>query len=170
MTPTGFQLRIRQLAPDDWAEYREIRLAALTESPEAFGSTLARSQQYTEQVWRSHLTTAVTFAAERENDRRLIGIASGLPTATEGAAMLIGMWVSPDARRQGVGEALVRRVIAWAEEQGYRHLELDVTVGNDRAERLYEQCGFTRTGGKDSGNGERQHSTVTMEREVGRGT
>ena len=159
MTERVSPIQILQLTPDDWVAYREIRLAALTESPSAFGSTLAKSQHYTEEVWRSRLTTATTFAAER--DGRLIGIASGLPTAMECTAALIGMWVAPDARRQGIGEALVRRVIAWTEDQGFSHIELEVTIGNHQAEQLYERCGFARTGVEKSDGG--GHITFTME-------
>jgi len=161
-------VRIRRLSPDEWAAYREIRLAALAESPDAFGSSLERSRQYTEEIWRDRLTTAVTFAAEREADRRLLGIASGLPTAIAGTAALIGMWVAPEARRQGIGEALVQRVIAWALEAGVSRLELEVTVGNDRAERLYARCEFARAEQATWHSPEDGHRTITMARAVGK--
>lgn len=159
-------LLIRRLTPDDWEEYREIRLAALTEAPEAFGSNLAREQQFTEEIWRSRLTTAAAFAAEQDGDRRLLGIAAGLPTDMTVAARLIGMWIAPEARRQGVGEALVHQVIAWAQAEGFSWLELEVTTGNTGAERLYERCDFVRTGEKVADDGEREHRTVVMVREV----
>ena len=155
---------IRRLTPDDWAAYREIRLAALAESPEAFGSTLEREQQFTEEIWRSRLTTAATFAAERDDD--LIGIAAGLPTAIAGSAILISMWIAPDARRRGIGEALVLRIISWAQVEGFSRLELEVTTGNSTAERLYERCGFTRNGETMSINTEQEHQTIMMVREI----
>jgi GNAT superfamily N-acetyltransferase len=56
------------------------------------------------------------------------------------------MWVAPGARRSGAGAELVRRVIDWASDSGYRRVELWVTRGNDAAEMLYLRSGFTVTG------------------------
>ena len=61
-------------------------------------------------------------------------------------AELISMWVAPSARRSGAGAELVRHVIEWASESGYRRVELWVTRGNEAAERLYRGLGFTETG------------------------
>lgn len=153
---------IRQLIPDEWERFRDIRLAALIDAPTAFGSTYAQSAAYTEHIWRSRLTTAAMFAAE-EGDR-LIGIAGGLPgQSADAAAVLISMWVDPATRGRGIGEQLVNRVIEWVKAEGFRRLTLWVTVGNDAAERLYTRCGFVPTGQIepiDNGSG---HSEKAME-------
>ena len=61
---------------------------------------------------------------------------------------LVGMWVHPDARGRGVGEALVYAVAQWVEEQGARRICLWVTEENAPARQLYERCGFVMTGGQ----------------------
>jgi GNAT superfamily N-acetyltransferase len=78
----------------------------------------------------------------------------------------VSMWVAPDTRRQGVGDALVQRVIAWAEQAGFTRLELAVTVGNEAAERLYERCGFVRTEPAEWDVPTPGHETFTMRREL----
>ena len=58
---------------------------------------------------------------------------------------LISMFVRPQARGRGVGEALVDAVVAWARRPGR---QLGPPVGDrdqQAARRLYERCGFTVT-------------------------
>ena len=59
----------------------------------------------------------------------------------------VGLTVARDWRGQGVGRALMERVIAWARETGFiTRLELEVLVRNGAAVRLYERLGFQREG------------------------
>lgn len=90
------------------------------------------------------MTARVRFVAEV--DGTVAGTASGGDGDTTGAAALTAMWVDPRFRKQGVGDALVQRVIEWAREAGYGQLFLWVVEGNGSAERLYERNGFRRTG------------------------
>jgi GNAT superfamily N-acetyltransferase len=56
------------------------------------------------------------------------------------------LFVSPNARGEGLGAALLDRAGAWAEEQG-RRLELEVVADErSRAIALYEREGWRRTG------------------------
>jgi ribosomal protein S18 acetylase RimI-like enzyme len=51
------------------------------------------------------------------------------------------MFVAPDAAGKGIGEAIVHALIA--EAGGFVHsLHLTLITGNDRAQKLYERCGF----------------------------
>lgn len=50
--------------------------------------------------------------------------------------------VSEDARRQGVGRALMQAGEAWAREQGMTMLSLDVWSTNERALVFYERLGY----------------------------
>jgi tRNA threonylcarbamoyladenosine biosynthesis protein TsaB len=59
---------------------------------------------------------------------------------------LESMAVRVDARRQGVGAALLREVARWAAERGARRLELEVRAGNLAAIRLYERLGLKAEG------------------------
>jgi ribosomal protein S18 acetylase RimI-like enzyme len=55
------------------------------------------------------------------------------------------LFVSPEARRGGVGRALVIGALDRARERGCRRVELDTNQDNDRAIALYESVGFSST-------------------------
>ena len=61
---------------------------------------------------------------------------------TSPVAYLEGWWVDEDARRQGVGAALVAAGIAWARERGYREMASDALLDNVTSHRAHEALGF----------------------------
>jgi GNAT superfamily N-acetyltransferase len=140
---------MRRLSPDDWAEMRDIRLTALQEAPNAFGSTYAREAAFAETDWRGRLErpTAVTYlAAHTDFADGPVGIAGGYVNPETGLSELVAMWVRPEARGRGVGVELVETVVTWAKSLGVDRIQLWVAEVNPAALKLYERCGFTLTG------------------------
>lgn len=137
-------IELQALAPADWQIWRELRLAALAESPTAFGSRLADWQSADEERWRERLAIlgSVNFVALL--DGRPSGMASGVP-GDDGVPELISMWVSPAARGKGVGDRLVESVAQWARQQGATALRLAVVEDNEKATALYRRNGFADT-------------------------
>jgi ribosomal protein S18 acetylase RimI-like enzyme len=142
-------ISVRRALSDDWQTLRDIRLAALQESPSAFGSTYARESAWPEAKWRDW-----TAESEKATDQILflafdgdqcVGIAGGYDNEGK-TARVIAMWVSPAARGRGIGELLVNAVVDWARSIGREVVDLHVTVGNTAAERLYRRLGFIPTG------------------------
>jgi RimJ/RimL family protein N-acetyltransferase len=90
---------------------------------------------------------AAVFVAER-GDGALVGRLSvgrdPHPASTHVAD--VGLMVALDARRQGVGTALMQAAVDWAREAGVRKLELHVFPWNEAALALYEAFGFEREG------------------------
>jgi ribosomal protein S18 acetylase RimI-like enzyme len=60
--------------------------------------------------------------------------------------LLSDLWVDPDHRGQGVGEALIRGAMQWADQAGWQRLDLWVREDNPPARRLYRKLGFRETG------------------------
>lgn len=136
------------LAPDDWATWRALRLAALAEAPDAFGSRLAdwQGEGDREERWRERLAVPGSHNVVARMDGDPVGMASGVPTADDHVVELISMWVAASARGRGVGDLLVHEVERWARSRGATLLRLDVTDGNQPAAALYERNGFGFTG------------------------
>lgn len=142
------EYRILRAQPTDWQQIRSVRLRALADSPDAFGSTLNEEQQLTDDEWRSRSESPsiARFLAIATGGSGL-GIAVGAPcSGQERTAGLFSMWVAPEARKRRVGVALVQAVIEWAQTEGYRRIILDVGDANTPAIRLYQSCNFVPTG------------------------
>jgi ribosomal protein S18 acetylase RimI-like enzyme len=142
---------VREITADDWELLRDVRLAALSDAPNAFASTYAREAAFTQEKWRGRIGgRSVTFFAQDEpgNGAPADRVPAGLAGVyvEDGAADLVSMWVRPSARGLGVGEALVEAAAAWARARDFGALFLWVTESNEPARRLYERCGFSPTG------------------------
>jgi ribosomal protein S18 acetylase RimI-like enzyme len=136
---------IARLRPGEGARLRAVRLRALADEPDAFGSTLADAERRSAEDWEAQLEALPTFVWH-EGDAD-VGMVRGAPhDADPEAGYLISMWVAPEARGRGVGGALIAEVIAWARGRGLRRLVLDVGAHNGSARRLYERAGFVPTG------------------------
>jgi ribosomal protein S18 acetylase RimI-like enzyme len=139
---------VRATTLDDWQAMREVRLQALRDAPDAFASTYAREIAFEPAEWHRRATRDGSFLAFLPDgelpDGELAGQAGGLEEEP-GVVELISMFVRPQARGHGVGEALVDAVAAWARTRNAASVHLWVTETNKPALRLYERCGFTVT-------------------------
>lgn len=142
-------MELKVLTPDDWREWRELRLLALTEAPYAFGSTLAdwQGEHDTEARWRGRLTE-VPFNVHAAEGGVALGQVSAYVTDDSEVVELISMYVAPSARGTGAGAALVQAVLQWARSRGANAVTLGVTSGNERAVALYARCGFVDDPGR----------------------
>ena len=135
---------VRATALDDWQAMRDIRLQALRDAPDAFGSTHAREVAFAPAEWHRRATRDGSFFAFIPGRAEPAGLAGGYEEEP-GVTELVSMFVRPQARGHGVGEALIDAVAAWAKDQGATSVHLWVTDTNKAAIRLYERCGFTVT-------------------------
>jgi GNAT superfamily N-acetyltransferase len=138
---------VRETAMDDWRALRDIRLTALRDAPDAFGSTYAEQAVFEEADWRRRIARGGTFLAyiPEVNASEPVGLIGGYPEQP-GVVELVSMFVRPRARGRGVGEALIAAVIDWAAARNAASVHLWVTETNKHARLLYERCGFAPTG------------------------
>lgn len=137
-------LQLRRLGVDDWRTFAALRLAALAEAPDAFGSTLADWRDAGEQRWRNRVASAPLNLVASLDDSD-VGMLSGIEEAL-GTVEVISVWVAPPARGQGVADALLETVLEWAAGRGAQRVVLTVTEHNAAAQRLYDRVGFVATG------------------------
>lgn len=139
---------VRRLCADDFTAWRALRLRALRDHPEAFGSSFDEESARPIDVVRARFDTPPDeggiFGAHNESGQ-LIGMA-GIMRETgrkmRHKAFIWGMYVTPEARGQGVGEALLGATLAIARAWPVEQVTLMVVTANEGARRLYERLGF----------------------------
>lgn len=148
---------LRPIRPDDepflralYATTRETELAML---PEAMRAAFANSQyDLQERHYRTHYEGAtwsvITLGAAPVG--RLI------VDRTPERWLLVDIAIVPEARRSGIGTALLRELQDEASRAG-RGIELSVRVDNPLARELYSRLGFILRAG-----GGHDHTYITM--------
>jgi ribosomal protein S18 acetylase RimI-like enzyme len=136
---------VRRVQIDEWEALRDMRLRALADSPDAFGSTHAEAVARPERWWRDWTERSAAGAAQAMflawDAGEPVGIAGVF--REESSYIVISMWTVPERRGRGVGRSLLDAAVAFA---GDEEIVLSVTEGNDAARRLYESYGFVPTG------------------------
>jgi ribosomal protein S18 acetylase RimI-like enzyme len=126
---------LRRLGPDDWETFREIRLASLADSPDAFGSTLEREEGFTEADWRRRVSGRIHLVVDRAP------VAVGGLFADDGVFHVWGMWTAPEHRGRGHARSILDALVP---PEGV--VRLHVNVANTVARTAYERYGFVGTG------------------------
>jgi GNAT superfamily N-acetyltransferase len=135
---------ITRISENDWRLWRDVRLAALADAPEAFGSGAQQEEALPEAAWRAMTRTAAIFVATASGTA--VGVVAGLPRESAGERGLGSMWVAPSWRGRGLAATLAAAVIAWARSEGCTRIGLWVAAGSPRARRFYQRQGFRPTG------------------------
>ena len=143
--------RVRRLGSDEWLAYRDLRLQALSDSPDAFRSTFERESSRPDSEWIARVTSGATSPHDRPlvatEGSELVGIGWGKVLESEpGTVHVFQMWVAPESRGRGIGAELLNAIVAWARDVKADRVVLGVTCGNSSAWRLYIRAGFQASG------------------------
>ncbi|MBO3759462.1 GNAT family N-acetyltransferase [Ciceribacter sp. L1K22] len=140
--------RISRLGGEEGSDYRALRLEGLREHPEAFGASWEEEASQDAARFSMRLERGLVFGARSGTNGTLVGII-GLRVPTEEKmrhkASLWGFYVRRDARRTGVGRALLDHAIAYAAAV-VEEVTLIVEAQNAPALALYRQIGFEQYG------------------------
>lgn len=135
---------IRLINESDWSKFKDLRLEALKQHPEAFGSSLEEECQLTDDLFREGYSKCEIFGAFAEDNEDLVGCAgffiySSLKMQHRGC--LFSMYTNENYRNKGIADALIKKVINHAKKR-IMQLHLTVVTSNKTAISLYEKNGF----------------------------
>jgi ribosomal protein S18 acetylase RimI-like enzyme len=137
---------------EDAKKYWELRLEALQDTPEAFGTTyqesVSRPQPINRVYDRFNEEGNYTFGVINEKED-LVGVCTllrPLLLKEKHKAHIYAMYVTPSARKAGVGKKLVEKAITTAKEIGVEQVLLSVVTSNIPGNKLYRSLGFETYG------------------------
>ncbi|CEG58604.1 GNAT family N-acetyltransferase [Legionella fallonii] len=135
-------MKIRATEERDWTILKEIRLAALLDSPTAFGVSYQTAITNSDEQWKQRASseTQPKFWLAFKDEKAIGMIGAGVDQTDR--YNLIAMWVEPASRELGVAERLIDVVKSDAINIGFKQIFLDVSPDNLKASRLYKRHGF----------------------------
>jgi len=140
---------IRKLRAEEGMLFKQLRLGALKESPDAFSPTWEDNSAHDDQYW---LKSAQKIAATEnyeifvaEYDDKPVGLVSGYADGKL-TGHIGAMWADPRIRGKGIGRQLLLHVVSYLWDRQCQLIELTVTETNQPAIDLYQSIGFTFTG------------------------
>ncbi|MGZ3652670.1 MAG: N-acetyltransferase family protein [Bdellovibrionota bacterium] len=146
-------MEVRRLISADLDPYFALRLEMLRDSPDAFFVTYedekAKGSGFAAGILEKAEPGNAIFGAFEKG--KIVGAAGvyrpDSRPKTVHKAMLWGMYVQPASRGRGIGEALVRAVVAHARDvMKSGVLQLELASQNRAARALYERVGFVAWG------------------------
>ncbi len=139
---------VRRLAALDAAPLRQLRLDALVETPESFGSSYEEEHTLTLADIREWITPAddgAMFGVFMQDALAgMVGVGRQRKLKMRHKAHIWSMYVAPAQRGRGLARLLMHAAIAHARTmRGVRQVQLSVTANNAAAAALYASLGFT---------------------------
>ena len=137
------------LPVSEWKAYRDLRLRAIQDSPQAFLDTVEGTRAFPEKKWKQRLADAAagkSWQLFAKLDGKLAGMVGAFRSDEDiqsKSATIVGLWVAPEARGKGVGRGLMERLLKYLNMHGsVRTVHLSVNVEQGAALALYKRLGF----------------------------
>jgi ribosomal protein S18 acetylase RimI-like enzyme len=142
-------MEIVKLTPADWKKFKNIRLEALKNESQSFGTTYEEGLKKTVEEWKEPLgkSTSYIFGAEENNE--LFGLAAAYQEngkKCSHVAYIWGVYVRKSHRRKGIGKKLMVAIIKELKSKKVVKANLNVTIGKISALKLYQSLGFKTVG------------------------
>jgi ribosomal protein S18 acetylase RimI-like enzyme len=141
------------LSPEDWRDFKAVRLEALRSEPASFSSTYEETLAQPDDYWRGWLANprcTILVARCGGQPVGVVGAYLGTADGDERVAVIFGMYVSEAFRRRGLGRALMTAIVERVRSSpAIETIRLWVTGTQEPALRLYASLGF-RIVGRDA--------------------
>lgn len=137
---------VDDLPQNRWQEYRDLRIQALVDVPQAFLDEEEQAKKLEATAWQRKMQNMI-FAAVDDKLVGMIGAYQEEKKKLNHIVNVVSFYVLPQYRSRGVGKALLQAVIAKYQAQpNIKKLQLGVTTTQKPAQHLYKSLGFHLVG------------------------
>lgn len=173
--PAAHDIVLRAFGDADVVAYRDLMLEAYADPPPgavpAFTSSARERAALPLRWWRERIAGRDGCGIGAFRGDAIVGAAAlavESKARTAHKALVVGMYVRPGARGQGVALRMLQALTAQARGRGVRLLQLGVIEGNDAALSLYRRAGFEVFGREPMAvrEGGRFHATLHLWRRL----
>jgi GNAT superfamily N-acetyltransferase len=140
-------IKITSLQPSEWKKYKDLRLRALKEDPQAFSSTYEDNLKLEDKVWKQLLEKSLKGESQwylfAKKDEQLIGMVGAFTEEEKDTAIVIAMYVVKEQRGKGISKQLMNGIISQVQKnKTIKKISLRVSTGQPVALNLYKGLGF----------------------------
>jgi ribosomal protein S18 acetylase RimI-like enzyme len=142
-------ITVRALGDEEWQVYRDVRLTALREAPDAFAASVSQEENFDDELWQARVKRSRRLVAE--DGERVVGVVSvgsNPKNDDDRVSELFGLWVNPELRGKGVAWKLVDAGVRQARQDSYDFVLYWVGTDNGRAVAFASSFGFRPTDGR----------------------
>lgn len=137
---------LTKLSKTRWQEYKQLRLQAIKDSPQAFLDNLTDVEKRAPELWQQRMQH-IYFA---QVDSRLVGMIGAYQderAKLKHILHVVSFFVLPKHRGTGIGKALLSQVLTEAKlKPELKKLQLSVATSQTAAYQLYLSLGFQKIG------------------------
>jgi ribosomal protein S18 acetylase RimI-like enzyme len=165
-------IEIVTLQRTEWQQYRDLRLRALKEEPQAYASTYRENADKPDSYWTERLDEAssgqtqwLVFAKQGDN---LVGMVGAFMKDHTDIVDIIAVYVAKEARGKGIAKKLMNAIMVKIKEnKQVRKMRVGVNPEQVPALNLYKSLGFIITKKEKMilGDG-KEHDSYDMEKVV----
>jgi ribosomal protein S18 acetylase RimI-like enzyme len=147
-------LQINNFLPEQWKEYKRLRLFSLQDEPNAFGSSYEKESKFTDEKWKERLRDEKNKILFYRDNNNLVGMA-GARLVDNNVAYIVGVYVIPNSRKKGIAKRLMKYLIKeLLIYTDMKILRLSVNANQIPALNLYKKLNFKIVGKEKSKMGD----------------
>lgn len=138
------------MSAGDWKIYKELRLEALAQNPEAFGDSCEEAFRLSDEEWKKELENPKSYllvAKDGDAEFAMVAAYQEDNVKMQHMAYVWGVYVRKTHRRQGFGQKLMEALIAeLVKNKEIEKIDLNVNASQISAVSLYQKLGFEIAG------------------------